>query len=110
MMPLDKPNAGTLGFSTEAKEALLLQHDKIYVTNDVAPTQSVRKAYSASSSSSSSSSSLDELLPDGLSDHIINHTISLSFQAKQSYPSYTAAIPRPIYLEYVFNYANVNEA
>jgi len=51
----------------------------------------------------------DENLPDGLSDGIVAHTISLSLDARQIYP-WTFHIPKKIYFEYVGGFANVNES
>ena len=45
---------------------------------------------------------------DGLSDGVVNQTIFYSLQAKMLY-SWTDAIPKDIYMEYVVPYAVVNE-
>lgn len=51
----------------------------------------------------------DDYLPDGLSDGIVAHAISISLDARQQYP-WTFHVPKNIYFEYVGGFANVNEA
>lgn len=46
---------------------------------------------------------------DGLSDGLIGPVIDLSYQAKIRFP-HTDVVPRPIFMEYILNYANVNES
>jgi Transglutaminase-like superfamily len=45
---------------------------------------------------------------DGLSNGLIGPVINLSFQAKIEF-AYTDNVPRPIFMEYILNYANLNE-
>lgn len=46
---------------------------------------------------------------DGLNNGMIGHTVQLALEAKLSY-SWTDALPKQIFFEYVLNYANLNEA
>jgi hypothetical protein len=46
---------------------------------------------------------------DGLGYGLIGPTIQLALQAKMEYP-WTDALPKDIFMEYVLNYANLNEA
>ena len=58
--------------------------------------------------SSSSSSDTDNIAIDGLESGLIGPTIALALQTKIEYP-WTDTLPKAIFLEYVLNYANVNE-
>ena len=58
--------------------------------------------------SSSSSSDADNIEIDGLESGLIGPTIALALQTKIEYP-WTDTLPKAIFLEYVLNYANVNE-
>jgi len=51
----------------------------------------------------------ETLPPDGLSHGIIGPTINITIYAKTNYP-WAQSIPKPIFFEYVANFANVNEA
>jgi Transglutaminase-like superfamily len=52
----------------------------------------------------------DDVAADGLEDGLVGATIQYAIQAKQEFASYTDAIPKDIWNEYVLNYANLNEA
>ncbi len=51
----------------------------------------------------------EDIDADGLGNGLIGPTIQLALQAKIDYP-WTDALPKEIFLEYVLNYANLNEA
>ncbi len=51
----------------------------------------------------------NNILPDGLSNGLLEPTINISMHAKQNYP-WTNNVPKDMFFEYVTSFANVNEA
>lgn len=64
---------------------------------------------SSSSSSSDDVKSERHVLPDGLSNGIVQDTIQIALDSKVDY-YWTQSIPKDVYFEYVLAYSNVDEA
>jgi len=99
LMIYDEINIGSLGFPPDMMVAL----------NDNAnDTNHDKSSNSHENTSSSSSTSTSRFLTDGLENGIIGPTVDLALQTR-SYP-WNQNVPKDIFMEYVLNFANVNEA
>jgi hypothetical protein len=92
LMPFDKPFRETMGFPIQ-------KDDNNYNNNNTSTT----------SSSSTTTSSTTTVAVDGLEYGLIQPTIRLALDAKIQY-LWTDSLPRHIFMDYVLNYANLNEA
>ena len=112
IMPFDVPNLLTLGFPPEddaepqeqAAGELLSAKDHNFVksTSQVRRVQHVHEA-------AAKTDNLQQMLPDGLSDGIVNRTVHLALQTKMNY-AWADHIPRQIFYEYILSFACTNEA
>ena len=111
-MPFDVPNLLTLGFPPEddaeqqeqaAGELLSAKdHNSVESTSQVRRVQHVHEA-------AAKNDNLQQMLPDGLSDGIVNRTVHLALQTKMDY-AWADHIPRQIFYEYILSFACTNEA
>jgi len=100
LMIYDEINVGSLGFPPD----MLLNDNTKNANNNKSNTND----NDSSSSTNDPSSNTSRFLTDGLENGIIGPTVKLALQTR-FYP-WNQNVPKDIFMEYVLNFANVNEA